>query len=470
MSNHYPCPGSANGCFTVTGPNTINVFTPQHAAGLVVITVETAIGTSGTSAADDYTFIAPGAYTALPTPFRICDTRPGSPTPLCANHTLAGLHTVSVQITGGHGVPSGAQAVVVNLTAINHSGNATFVTAYPFGTTRPNASNINLPGGTNVQSNLAIVQLSSSGEITLFNSVGSADVIVDIQGYFAAPPGSNAGAFHSIPPLRICDTRANKNTECAGTVNSPIAAGTWRHVVLSGDPPGSTAPSIPTGTNADAAVFNLTATGGTKGTFLSVAAATGSNQCPTSAPAFSNLNPGANGTLPIRVISQLGSHQDVCVFNSLGSINVVIDVSGWFSSSTGPAGAYFYSVPPTRICDTRVGSASCAKQALVTGTNDLIGVAGVTSVIPADFEPTPPVAIVANLTGVAGTAPTFFTLYPSDAAKPEASDLNPGARQVIANLAISGISTTPSTNLGEVTLFNAVGTINAILDVAGWFQ
>jgi hypothetical protein len=468
-TNHYPCPGSANGCFTVTGPNTINVFTPQHAAGLVDITVQTPIGTSGTSAADDYTFVAPGAYTALTTPFRICDTRPGSSTPLCANHTLAGLHTVNVQITGVH-VPAGAQAVVVNLTAINHSSSATFVTAYPFGTTRPNASNINLPGGTNVQSNLAIVQLSTSGQITLFNSVGSADVIVDIQGYFATPPGGNAGAFHTIPPLRICDTRADKNTECATTANNPIAAGTWRHVVLSGDPPNSTAPSIPTGNNAAAAVFNLTATGGTKPTFLSVAAATGSNQCPTSAPAFSNLNPGANGTLPIRVISQLGSHQDICVFNAAGSINVIVDVSGWFSSNTGPVGAYFYSVPPTRICDTRVGSASCAKQALVTGTNDVIGVAGVTSVIPADFEPTPPVAIVANLTGVAGTAPTFFTLYPSDAAKPEASDLNPGAKQVIANLAISGISTTLSTNLGDVTLFNAVGTINAILDVAGWFQ
>jgi hypothetical protein len=467
-SNHYPCPGSANGCFTVTGPNTINVFTPQHAAGLVDITVETAIGTSGTSVADDYTFVAPGAYTALTTPFRICDTRPGSSTPLCANHTLAGLHTVNVQITGAH-VPAGAQAVVVNLTAINHSSSATFVTAYPFGTTRPNASNINLPGGTNVQSNLAIVQLSTGGLITLFNSVGSADVIVDVQGYFSTPPGSNAGAFHSIPPLRICDTRANKNTECATTANNPIAAGTWRHVVLSGDPPGSTAPSIPTGNDAGAAVFNLTATGGTKPTFLSVAAATGSNQCPTSAPAFSNLNPGANATLPIRVISLLGSHQDICVFNAAGSINVIIDVSGWFSSGSGPAGAYFYSVPPTRICDTRVGSASCAKQALVTGTNDVIGVAGVTSVIPADLEQTPPVAIVANLTGVAGTAPTFFTLYPSDAAKPEASDLNPGAKQVIANLAISGISTTLSTN-GEVTLFNAVGTINAILDVAGWFQ
>ena len=77
--------------------------------------------------------------------------------------------------------------------------------------------------------------------------------------------------------------------------------------------------------------------------------------------------------------------------------------------------------------------------------------------------------MVANLTGIAGSAATFFTLYPSDAAKPTASDLNPGAGQVIANLAIVGMATTGLDN-GNMALFNAVGTINAALDVAGWFQ
>jgi hypothetical protein len=77
---------------------------------------------------------------------------------------------------------------------------------------------------------------------------------------------------------------------------------------------------------------------------------------------------------------------------------------------------------------------------------------------------------VANLTGIAGNATTFFTLYPSDAAPPHASDLNPSIGQVIANLAIVEISTTPGSTDGEVSLYNAAGDINAILDVAGWFQ
>ena len=92
--------------------------------------------------------------------------------------------------------------------------------------------------------------------------------------------------------------------------------------------------------------------------------------------------------------------------------------------------------------------------------------------IPAEGGSTEPVAIVANLTAVAGTASTFFTLYPSDAARlPRASDLNPVAGQVIANLAVVGLATTGAgTVKGNVNLYNAVGDINAILDVGGWFQ
>jgi hypothetical protein len=64
---------------------------------------------------------------------------------------------------------------------------------------------------------------------------------------------------------------------------------------------------------------------------------------------------------------------------------------------------------------------------------------------------------------------TVFTLYPSNASRPKASDLNPSAGEVIANLAITGIATTGAQS-GDVSLYNDQGTIDAILDVAGWFQ
>ena len=134
----------------------------------------------------------------------------------------------------------------------------------------------------------------------------------------------------------------------------------------------------------------------------------------------------------------------------------------------------FYSVPPTRICDTRSGnSTECANSPLIAPKPAPIDVAGVVAV-PAWTVNEPPLAVVANLTAVAGSAATFFSLYPSDdSPRPSASDLNPSAGEVIANLAITSLSQTAQSGLyaqGYVDLYNAVGEINAILDVAGWFQ
>ena len=275
-----------------------------------------------------------------------------------------------------------------------------------------------------------------------------------------------------MPPLRICDSRAGGNTECAGSTNNPIAGGTWRKAALSGLPPGAPGgtPTIPPDGTAAAAIFNLTATGGTASTFLAVAPPDSIDACPKSAPAFSNVNPSSGSSLPNRVISMLGPHQDICVFNAVGSINFVVDVDGWFGNgSETTTGALFNSVSPTRICDTRAGSLTeCAGDPLRPNASNTVGVAGVHEV-PL-MSSTPPRALVVNLTAVAGSASTYFTLYPGDVtARPRASDLNPTAGEVIANLSVVGIGQT-GLNAGDVALYNAVGTINAILDVAGWFQ
>jgi YVTN family beta-propeller protein len=460
---------------TTTVPSTMHTYA---AAGAYAATV-TETSTGGTSTARVFTgqtmsrnggpsaeasrtalVVAPGAYTAL-APFRVCDTRAHPSSNPC--HTLGAAGTITIQVTGVAGpnaqsVPLGAQAVVINLTAINRSAANTYVSAFPAGTAVPLASNINL-NANGVRSNLAIVQLSTGGKVTLFNSVGSADAIVDVQGYFATPGGSGAGAFHGFTPTRICDTRGSGATACGGA----LPAKTWRRVVL------SSAGSIPA-TDAAAAVFNLTATGGTLATYLSIAAPNGSDACPTSAPAVSNVNPAAGVSLPNRVIAALGPHEDICVYNSVGTIDFIIDVNGWFGNgSEATLGALFYAVPPTRICDTRAGSGTpCAGAFLTPRGIDIIPVAGVLAV-PADGGAANPVAVIANLTGVAGTAATVFTLYPSDASRPLASDLNPATGDVIANLAIVRIATS-GPSVGDVDLFNGVGDINAILDVAGWFQ
>ncbi len=89
-SNTFPCSGNPAGCFTVVGPSQITVYTPvANTTGAVNVTVQTSIGTSGLSAGDQYTYVPPGAYTAL-SPFRVCDTRASRTPDECTGRTLGG--------------------------------------------------------------------------------------------------------------------------------------------------------------------------------------------------------------------------------------------------------------------------------------------------------------------------------------------------------------------------------------------
>ena len=81
------------------------------------------------------------------------------------------------------------------------------------------------------------------------------------------------------------------------------------------------------------------------------------------------------------------------------------------------------------------------------------------------------VAVIANLTAVAPTATTFLTLYPANlTGRPQASDLNLNAGVVLPNLAVVQLDTTGDANDGDVDLYNSAGSVNAIIDIEGWFQ
>jgi hypothetical protein len=262
------------------------------------------------------------------------------------------------------------------------------------------------------------------------------------------------------------------STECSG---DSLGQGQWEKVVVSGCPntdPSCTA-SVPT-SDAASVVLNLTAVTGTATTFLSVVPPSGADQCPASAPGFSNLNLAAGTNLPNRVIVPLGPDQDVCVYNSAGTINFILDVNGWFGNgSESSPGAHFYAISPTRICDTRSIAVTgygteCSGHTLGQAATLTIPVAGVDG-LPAAGGSSPPVALIANVTATGGNANTYFTLYPANVAQPNASDLNVGPGQTTPNLVVVQLATTGG-QTGDVDLFNASGSINAILDVSGWFQ
>jgi hypothetical protein len=114
-------------------------------------------------------------------PCRIYDSRQG------AGPLLSGVARI-IQATGTCGIPAGARALAANVTVIlpTGAGNAAL---YPGNYPQPVASTLNfLPGIT--RSNHAILPLATNGTGTLTALVaiagsGSADVAIDVSGYFA---------------------------------------------------------------------------------------------------------------------------------------------------------------------------------------------------------------------------------------------------------------------------------------------
>src|SRR5713101_994292 len=273
----------------------IQAVTPAHAAGTVDVTVTNNAGTSATSSADLYTFVTPtpSVYTAL-SPQRILDTRTNS-------GTLGPGGSVNLSI-GGIYVPANATSVVLNVTSVDGS-TAGFFTIYPTGGTTPTASNLNWTAGETVP-NLVSVGLSPSGDVTIFNGLGSADAVVDLEGYFAlASGGSTSGQFVPVVPARITDTRAGSGQANAGKT---LAAGTTLNVQVAG------VGGVPI-TGVSAVVINVTAVDQTANGFFTVFPQG------TTLPTASNLNWVPGQTVPNRVIVPVPAGGQISIYNGLGS-------------------------------------------------------------------------------------------------------------------------------------------------------
>lgn len=119
----------------------------------------------------------------MPTaPTRILDTRDGTG---LAGHVakLGARQSITLHVAGLNGQPLSADAAELNLTVTNTAGSG-FITAYPHGTSLPNASSLNFAPGQTV-ANAATIPLGSDGSIVLYNgSSAPVDLIVDMNGSF----------------------------------------------------------------------------------------------------------------------------------------------------------------------------------------------------------------------------------------------------------------------------------------------
>jgi alpha-tubulin suppressor-like RCC1 family protein len=287
-------------------------------------------------------------YTALGAN-RLLDTR--------GDNTPFGPGTTRVLDLGDR-VPESATAVTFNLTATGPS-DPTFVTAWPAGVARPNASNLNLPAG-DTRANLVTVAVGADRKVSLYNNAGSVHLIADLTGFYT--PASGA-VFVPRDPVRVLDTR---------TGSGPVGTGSSRVLDLAG-----TVPLTTTGV-----VLNVTAVDATASTYVTVWTNTASN------PGSSTLNLSAGQTVPNAAVVKLGDSREVNLYNNNGSVHLVVDLAGVF-------------VPPGTPCST-----DCVYAWGYNGPNRQLGTA---ETVYRSSTPTQ-VATLARVSAVAGTAGNTYAL------------------------------------------------------------
>jgi hypothetical protein len=112
-------------------------------------------------------------------PTRMLDTRSGLGAPKAR---VGAGGEVALAVGGQSGIPTNAQAVVLNVTAVGTPAN-TFITVYPNGADRPEASSLNVTAG-QTASNLVLAKVGTGGVVRLYNHSGSVDLVADVTGYF----------------------------------------------------------------------------------------------------------------------------------------------------------------------------------------------------------------------------------------------------------------------------------------------
>jgi len=251
-------------------------------------------------------------------PARILDTRDG--TGVGGTVAQAGPGGVlQMRVTGVGGVPAtGVTAVVLNMTVARATGPESFLTVWPAGGARPSASNLNFSGGP-ASTNLVVAQVGADGRVSIYNNLGSTDVIADVEGWFAAPTSPPTGStYFGINPSRILDTR--NGTGRGGAVGQLGPSSTIDLTVAGvGGVPEFGVTSV---------VLNVTAADSSGPESFLTLFPSG-----TARPVASNLNFVARETIPNLVVVRVQNGK-VSIFNNLGSTDVIADVQGWYTAGS----------------------------------------------------------------------------------------------------------------------------------------
>jgi uncharacterized repeat protein (TIGR03803 family) len=364
------------------------------------------------------------------TPCRLVDTRNangefGGP-PLQGNSA----RSFTIPDNQDCNVPSTAAAYSLNVTVVPH-GSLAYLTMWPTGQNQPVISTLNSYDG-RTKANAAIVPAGAGGAVSVYVT-DTADVVLDIDGYFAPVSGSTL-AFYPLPPCRVADTRSAK-----GDLGGPFLTGGAPR-----DFPVREASSCNIPNTAQAYSLNFTAVPHVPLGFLTVWP-TGQSQ-----PGVSTLNSYTGQLVANAAIVPAGTDGKVSTFAS-NDTDLVIDINGYFAPA-GQNGLSLYAAVPCRAQDTRsVGDGQPFSGELTV------------DVLNSGCTPGTAQAYVFNATVVPPGPLGFLTLWPDGSDQPGVSTLNAADGAVTSNMAI-----VPAGRQGKVDAY-ATNLTQLILDISSYF-
>lgn len=416
---------------------------------------------------------AGGEYHPL-TPTRIHDSRVANldVAPNGRKPTSPGGSTYSIPVLGKGGVPSNASdvlAVVVGV-VVADTGAKGNLALYPSGASAATSSLVNFFPGRNVP-NLAIVGVGPDGkiaaELTTPQANSSANVIVDVFGWFSTSSYSGSGArLFPVVPNRIHDSR-----ETGGALGTKQS----RSIQVRGQG------GVPNSANVTGVMLNLTAINrqaGSRNTYVAVTP----NRVPSgSSPSTSNINVVPNHVKASMVIVPIGSDGKVNLYNHSGSTHVAVDVLGYLQEGVDPTSRLGRVIPldaPFRVFDTRLaafGTAPLAARSQENWSFQKFAESVTLGGTPIGEQS----ALIGNVTGTRLTrlyptvpVTTFLSLYPGDKPRPNTSNLNVPEGENVPNMSMVSYGTVDE-NTGDsvpadpyvVQAYNHNGSMHYLLDV-----
>jgi len=274
------------------------------------------------------------------------------------------------------------------------------------------------------------------------------------------------GTYTPITPYRICDTRPVAPGIAANQCNTgpgsgPLQPGVSRYITIDGRD------GLPA-TGVTEVALNLTAIAPSRNTNIVAFPDDLFGGRPGRA-AGSQLNVTAGSVRADMVEIGVGTDGRIEVADTLGTVNMAIDIEGYVAPSTSPVAGFFGPVEPTRICDTRAaGPGIASNQCNAHGVSPIGAGATLTFNVHASGSPVPASGVSAvsfALTAIGPTAPTVLTAYAGGSVRPAASNLNASAGATVNNHVMVPVSSN-----GTVSIWNSKGLINVAVDIDGWFS